>query len=193
MNRAFFSMHEKVKQSFEALRETLKIHKSLMKKISNVFFSKTHHLRFYNFPIHWYNSQIKKKTIIRNFYCFALFLFYIFRIETHFSVLIFPASNQKNSDYLNKNSSSFSFSFPLSFLFVRHAIFRMETHLFLGNASVVQSHDADARLIYRRIIFVGQESPSDQTSDSASVYIYGRRILLVGSLSPPSYFSLPRV
>lgn len=48
-------MHEKVKQSFEALRETLKIHKSLMKKISNVFFSKT-------------NSQIKKKTIIRNFY-----------------------------------------------------------------------------------------------------------------------------
>lgn len=180
MNRAFFSMHEKVKQSFEALRETLKIHKSLMKKISNVFFSKT-------------NSQIKKKTIIRNFYCFALFLFYIFRIETHFSVLIFQASNQKNSDYLNKNSSSFSFSFPLSFLFVRHAIFRMETHLFLGNASVVQSHDADARLIYRRIIFVGQESPSDQTSDSASVYIYGRRILLVGSLSPPSYFSLPRV
>lgn len=58
---------------------------------------------------------------------------------------------------------------------------------------MVQSHDADARLIYRRIIFVGQESPSDQTSDSASVYIYGRRILLVGSLSPPSYFSLPRV
>lgn len=137
--------------------------------------------------------KLKKKTIIRNFYCFALFLFYIFRIETHFSVLIFQASNQKNSDYLNKNSSSFSFSFPLSFLFVRHAIFRMETHLFLGNASVVQSHDADARLIYRRIIFVGQESPSDQTSDSASVYIYGRRILLVGSLSPPSYFSLPRV
>lgn len=41
-------MHEKVKQSFEALREALKIHKSLMKKISNVFFSKT-------------NSQIKKK------------------------------------------------------------------------------------------------------------------------------------
>lgn len=180
MNRAFFSMHEKVKQSFEALRETLKIHKSLMKKFQTYFFQK---------PI----LKLKKKTIIRNFYCSALFLFYIFRIETHFSVLIFPASNQKNSDYLNKNSSSFSFSFPLSFLFVRHAIFRMETHLFLGNASVVQSHDADARLIYRRIIFVGQESPSDQTSDSASVYIYGRRILLVGSLSPPSYFSLPRV
>lgn len=33
-------------------------------------------------------------------------------------------------------------------------------------------HDADARFIYRRIIFAGQESPSDQTSESGSVYLW---------------------
>lgn len=71
-------MHEKVKQSFEALREALKIHKSLMKKISNVFFSKTHHLRFYNFPIHWYNSQIKKKKLLFVIFTASLSSYFIF-------------------------------------------------------------------------------------------------------------------
>lgn len=47
-------------------------------------------------------------------YCFTLFPFYIFRIETQFSVPIFQFFDQKNSDYLNKNFLSLS----LSFLFV---------------------------------------------------------------------------
>lgn len=58
-------MHEKVKQSFEALRETLKIHKSLMKKISNVFFSKT-------------NSQIKKKKLLFVIFTASLSSYFIF-------------------------------------------------------------------------------------------------------------------
>lgn len=60
-------MHEKVKQYFKARKKTLKwnskIYKPLIKKISNLFFSKTYQL-FYTF-IHYQfiNTILKLKKI----------------------------------------------------------------------------------------------------------------------------------